>query len=145
MEPDGEWPFPVPRIGVHLELPASIERVEWFGRGPGETYRDVGRAARVGRFERTIDALQTHYVYPQENGNRMDTRWARLTTVDGTGLRVGGEPVFDFSARRWSTAELAAGVGLGRGRSWIGRTVGILLVIDAIVDLAIWTVRIRRR
>lgn len=107
MEPEGPWTFPVPRMGVHLELPARVERVEWFGRGPGEAYRDVGRAARVGRFDRTIDALQTRYVYPQENGNRMDTRWARFTTVDGAGLRVEGDPVFDFSARRWSTTELA--------------------------------------
>src|SRR5699024_4438440 len=59
MEPEGPWTFPVPRMGVHLELPARVERVEWFGRGPGEAYRDVGRAARVGRFDRKIDAPQT--------------------------------------------------------------------------------------
>lgn len=44
-----------------------------------------------------------------------------------------------------STAELAVGVGLGRGRSRIGRGVGVLLAIDALADLVLWTIRIRRR
>jgi len=44
-----------------------------------------------------------------------------------------------------STAELALGVALGRGRSRVTRGLGILLAIDALADLVIWTVRIRRR
>ena len=41
--------------------------------------------------------------------------------------------------------ELAAGVGLSRARSPFGRTLGILLIIDAIADLAVWVIRLRRR
>ena len=44
-----------------------------------------------------------------------------------------------------STAELAFGVGLSRGRSRIGRGIGILMVLDASADLAIWAVRMLRR
>jgi hypothetical protein len=44
-----------------------------------------------------------------------------------------------------STAELALGVALGRGRSRAGRGLGILLVVDALADLVLWTLRIRRR
>lgn len=44
-----------------------------------------------------------------------------------------------------SVAELAAGVGLARGRSRLGRGVGVFVVIDALADLVIWTVRMRRR
>lgn len=44
-----------------------------------------------------------------------------------------------------STAELAAGVSLSWGRSRVGRGIGILLVLDAAADLALWIVRIRRR
>ncbi|WP_159944823.1 MULTISPECIES: glycoside hydrolase family 2 TIM barrel-domain containing protein [unclassified Nocardiopsis] len=107
-EAGGEWPCPLPRLGVRTALPAAVDRVEWFGRGPGEAYRDVSQAARVGRFTSTVDGLQTPYLRPQENGNRMDVRWAVLRAADGTGLRVEGDPVFDFSARRWGTAELDA-------------------------------------
>lgn len=44
-----------------------------------------------------------------------------------------------------STAELAVGVRLSWGRSRIGRGIGILLALDAAVDLVLWTVRMRRR
>lgn len=44
-----------------------------------------------------------------------------------------------------STGELAGGIALSRVRSPFGRTVGILLVIDAVADLVLWTIRIRRR
>jgi beta-galactosidase len=105
--PVGHWPEPLPRIGVRLTLPAELHEVCWFGAGPGEAYRDMRAAARIGRFSSTIDDLQTPYVFPQENGNRMDVRWAELSTADGsTGLRIGGRPVFDLSVRRWTTADL---------------------------------------
>ncbi|GAB3601132.1 hypothetical protein GCM10027408_32240 [Microbacterium tumbae] len=42
-----------------------------------------------------------------------------------------------------STAELTAGLALSRLRG-VGRVLGILLVVDAVVDLLIWAVRLRR-
>ncbi|MEU5867388.1 glycoside hydrolase family 2 TIM barrel-domain containing protein [Nonomuraea sp. NPDC047529] len=109
VEPEGEWPDPIPRLGVHLTLPGEIAHVTWFGRGPGEAYPDTGMAARVGRWSATVDDLQTPYVYPQENGRRADVRWAEFGGPDGTpGFRVEGDPVFGLTARRWSTAELEA-------------------------------------
>lgn len=44
-----------------------------------------------------------------------------------------------------SVGELSAGVALSRGRSGLGRGLGILLVIDAVVDLAALWVRLFRR
>jgi beta-galactosidase len=107
-EAEGEWPCPLPRFGVRLGVPSGLGEAEWFGRGPGEAYRDVSQAARVGRFSSTVDGLQTPYLRPQENGNRTDARWLVLRAADGTGLRVEGAPVFDFTARRWDTAALDA-------------------------------------
>ena len=37
---DGEWPFPLPRLGTRMALPAALGRLEWFGLGPGEAYAD---------------------------------------------------------------------------------------------------------
>jgi beta-galactosidase len=108
VEPDGEWPCTLPRLGLRMAVPGSFGAVEWFGAGPGEAYADSRQAARVGRFARTVEELQTPYVYPQENGNRADTRWLRLTSADGAGIRIDGEPLFDFSARRWTSEELDA-------------------------------------
>ncbi|UFU06142.1 glycoside hydrolase family 2 TIM barrel-domain containing protein [Ruania halotolerans] len=106
VDPVGEWPVPIPRLGLLMELPESLDQVEWFGGGPGEAYRDTRQAARIRRHRGNVDALQTPYIFPQENGNRIDIRWLRLTDTAGHGLHISGEPLFNFTARRWSTADL---------------------------------------
>ncbi|MEV0822187.1 glycoside hydrolase family 2 TIM barrel-domain containing protein [Nonomuraea rubra] len=104
IEPEGDWRDPIPRLGVTMSLPGpAVDRVTWFGLGPGEVYPDTGMAARVGRWSATVESMQTPYVYPQENGHRADVRWAELG-----GFRVSGEPVFGLTVRRWSALELAA-------------------------------------
>jgi beta-galactosidase len=109
VEPEGAWgEVPLPRLGLRLALPAAIRQVDWFGLGPGESYRDSDQAARVGRFGSDLDALQTPYVMPQENGNRSRTRWAEFTDATGAGLRVEGPSGFDFTARRWTAEDLDA-------------------------------------
>jgi beta-galactosidase len=104
--PEGEWPCPLPRLGLRMAVPATVDRVVWFGRGPGEAYADTGRAARVGRFAATVDTLQTPYLRPQENGNRRDVRWATLGDGAGTTLRLEGEPTFDLTVRPWTSEQL---------------------------------------
>jgi beta-galactosidase len=104
--PEGAWPCPWPRLGLRMGVPATLDRVEWFGRGPGEAYADTGRAARVGRFAATVDQLQTPYLRPQENGNRREVRWATLADGDRVALRLEGEPTFDLTVRRWTSEQL---------------------------------------
>lgn len=104
--PRGNWDVPLPRLGVALSLDGDDGELEWFGLGPGEAYRDSQSAVRVGRFRRGLADLQTPYVRPQENGNRRAVRWARLSRPDGTVLSITGDPVFDLTARPWSTAAL---------------------------------------
>jgi beta-galactosidase len=108
VEPEGEWPVPLPRLGLRMAVPAELDRVEWFGAGPGEAYPDSRRAARIGRFSATVDDLQTPYVFPQENGNRADARWLALRDGTGRGLRAEGRPTFNFTARRWTSEDLDA-------------------------------------
>ncbi|MGY5046396.1 glycoside hydrolase family 2 TIM barrel-domain containing protein [Streptomyces sp. 900105755] len=100
--PDGDWTVPLPRLGVRFGL-AAADRVRWFGGGPGEAYPDTRAASAVGRWQSTVDEMQTPYLRPQENGARADVRWAELG-----GLRVEGDPEFWFTARRWTTEELDA-------------------------------------
>jgi beta-galactosidase len=101
--PEGEWPFPLPRVGVRFAVPTPVERVEWFGRGPGEAYPDSHLAARVGRFSAGLDELQTPYLMPQENGHRTETRWAQVG-----GLRIEGRPHLGLTVRPWTSEALAA-------------------------------------
>lgn len=98
----------VARIGLRWSLPGAWSRVSWFGAGPGEAYPDSRQAVRIGRFESTVDKMQTPYVRPQENGNRADVRWVEVSDPAGPGLRMDGDPVFNVAARRWSDQQLAA-------------------------------------
>jgi beta-galactosidase len=106
--PDGTWPCPLPKIGLRLVLDASLEEVSWFGRGPGEAYRDTHRATRVGRFSSSVTSLATPYVRPQENGNRMHARRLSLSSSAGQNLDVTGYPHVDFTVRHWSPELLTA-------------------------------------
>ena len=114
VEPEGEWGGTAvtprcgswPRVGVRMTLPKALENVQWYGGGPGEAYADSREAARVGRYACSVDELQTPYVVPQENGSRIDVRWAELTDAGGNGLRVDGTPYFQLTARRWTTEDL---------------------------------------
>ncbi|MGW0583321.1 beta-galactosidase small subunit, partial [Streptomyces sp. NPDC002920] len=100
--PEGDWTVPLPRLGIRFGL-SGADRVTWFGGGPGEAYPDSRTASTVGRWQSTVDRMQTPYVRPQENGARADVRWAELG-----GLRVEGDPEFWFSARRWTNEQLDA-------------------------------------
>ena len=124
VEPDGAWPEPIARLAVTMSLPL-LDHVTWYGRGPGEAYPDTGLATWTGRFESTVDDMQTPYVRPQENGRRADVRWATLTDTDGRGLRVDGD--FGLTVRRWTDADLAAATH----RNELVPGDGVWLTIDA--------------
>jgi beta-galactosidase len=104
--PHGAYRLTLPRLGLRFRLPGGYTDVEWFGRGPDESYVDFTAAALVGRYARSIDALQTPYLVPQENGNHVGTRWLVLRGDGLPTLRAHGE--VDFTARRWTTEALAA-------------------------------------
>ncbi|RRS01632.1 glycoside hydrolase family 2 TIM barrel-domain containing protein [Glycomyces terrestris] len=107
VEPQGDWDFPLPRLGVRAAVPKELDDVTWFGGGPGEAYADTRDAARVGRFRSTVAGMQTPYVFPQENGSRIDVRWASLSG-GGRTLTVLGAPHFAFTVRPWTSEDLAA-------------------------------------
>jgi beta-galactosidase len=78
--PQGEnLPRTLPRIGLVTELPAQFQKVAWFGRGSGESYRDSKLSQLVGQYSvSSIDELWVDYEVPQESANRTDTRWVKI-------------------------------------------------------------------
>lgn len=101
--PDGDWPVPLPRLGVRFGLPGAAGRVRWFGGGPGEAYPDTRAASMLGLWQSDADAMQTPYVRPQENGARPGIRWAE---IDGLRIDTDHEPW--LTVRRWTTEQLDA-------------------------------------
>ncbi len=94
----GGWDCTWPRVGIHFALPTTIERADWFGTGPAESYPDTARAARVGRFAAHIDELSVRYSRPQETGHRAAVR--RLDLADASGPRLRIETVADRHGHR---------------------------------------------
>ncbi|KAL1892653.1 hypothetical protein Sste5346_006939 [Sporothrix stenoceras] len=62
------------RIGLDLVLDPALDTSSWFGRGPGESYRDRKMSQQVGNWTSPLDKLFTFFEYPQESGNRTDVR-----------------------------------------------------------------------
>jgi beta-galactosidase len=117
-----------PRLGLLFSLPGGMTRggmdtVEWYGRGPGETYVDSYESSRIGRFSASIDSLQTPYPVPQENGNHVHTRWLEVSGEGAPALRVIGRPDFDFTVRRWTSNDLERAARpsqlVDSGRVWL--------------------------
>lgn len=79
----------LPRLGLQMFLAPGMERVEWYGRGPGENYPDRKNATRVGLWSGSVDGMKESYVRAQSMGERTDTRWLQITdnTMPGRGLR----------------------------------------------------------
>lgn len=96
----------LPRIGLCLGLDKGLDRAEWYGRGPGEAYEDSKEANLVGLYSSKVSDLYMPYVFPQENGNRQDARWLKLTGRGGKGLSIYGDPLFNFSAHYYTTEDL---------------------------------------
>ena len=95
----------LPRVGTVLELVPGHDDLEWFGRGPHETYPDRARGGRVGRWRSTVSAQQVPYVRPQESGGHADTRWLRLSGRTGV-VRVDLERPAQMSALHLRAADL---------------------------------------
>lgn len=105
LTPGGDVPE-LPRVGMQMLIPGEFRTVEWYGRGPQETYWDRKTGAALGRYRSSVDDLWTPYVEPQETGNRTDVRWVMFTNVSGVGFRAVGLPELYFSAWPFRMSEL---------------------------------------
>jgi len=95
------------RVGIVMETVPGLERTEWFGLGPVETYPDRRRAAPVTRWTSTVSDEYVPYVRPQENGGHVDVRWLELTGEAGRGLRLTADRPCQASATHFRAEDLA--------------------------------------
>ena len=100
----------LPRLGVQAQLPADLDRLTWFGRGPGESYPDRKRGMPTGRWTSTVRDQYVPYIMPQEHGNLTDLRWLALTGADGAGVLVSAEGLIQGKASHLSDELLTRSV-----------------------------------
>jgi beta-galactosidase len=102
----GETPLPeLPRFGMQARIRPGFEQLEWYGPGPEETYVDR-RDLPVGVYRTSVDANYFEYSQPQETGNKVEVRWAALTSDEGLGLLAVGDPVLGVNALHYATEDL---------------------------------------
>ncbi len=107
----------VPRIGVRFRLPASMNQVEYFGRGPAENYWDRNAGSMIGLYKSTADELYFPYVRPQENGHHTDTRWVSISSGK-KGLLIQADNTIGFNALRNSIEDFDDEEATGLPRQW---------------------------
>lgn len=108
LRPGAGLPY-IPEVGSVLLLPARLERLHYYGRGPEENYWDRNSGTDVGRWSGTVRGQWTPYIRPQENGHKTDVRWAALTDGRGSGLLVTGEPLVEINASHHTPEDLSVG------------------------------------
>jgi len=83
----------MPEFGMMLRMDASFDNVEWYGLGPDETYADRVQGAKLGIYREKVSDAMAEYLVPQECGNKLGVRWAKVTDSCGRGLVFYGKPV----------------------------------------------------
>lgn len=117
----------VPRIGVRFRLPAEMNQIEYFGRGPEENYVDRNAGTLIDLYKTTADNMYFPYVRPQENGHHTDTRWLTLNKKGGKGLTIYADKTIGFNALRNSVEDFDGEETVSRPYQWLNRDAGELV------------------
>ena len=99
----------IPRIGMRMQLPASVVNAEYYGRGPWGNYSDRKTSAFVDRYQSPIADMVTKYVAPQENSHHTDANWLALTQKSGRGLLFVADDNFEFNVSNYLLETISNG------------------------------------
>ena len=97
------------RFGMLLQMPYSMEKSTYYGRGPIENYSDRKDCMRIAIYNDEADNQCFPYIRPQESGTKSDIRWWKQTDATGLGLQVKSCAPFYASALHFDTEELDDG------------------------------------
>lgn len=131
------------RLGLRFDSAPGLDQLEWYGRGPQESYADRKTGYAIGRYSGKIADQYHDYVRPQESGNKTDVRWLSLSGKAGAGLTVTGaaplsvnalafpyEDLYLRARATWKSADIAphgdgsllidlAQAGVGGDTAWL--------------------------
>ena len=101
-----EW-NDLPRVGMRFEVPSNYSSLEWFGRGPLESYPDRRNSQLISKWKSHIEDQYHPYVVPQENGAHQETKWFSLSNHKGDQLKFNSANTNSFSASYIHDADLS--------------------------------------
>ena len=76
------------RYGMVMQLPYTMDKSRFFGRGPIENYADRKESQLMGWYTQTADEQFYPYIRPQETGTKSDIHTWSQTDANGFGIEV---------------------------------------------------------
>ena len=100
----------LPRIGLRLFLKKDMDKAEYYGMGPGETYADKHHSGYHGCFRGTAGKMHEDYIRPQENGSHFDCDYVTVSGANLSLTAVSADPnpdrTFSFNVSVFTQEEL---------------------------------------
>ena len=95
----------MPEFGMMFWFNADYDNLTWYGMGPDETYADRRHGAKLGIYSNKVADNMAKYLVPQECGNKVGVRYARLVDAKGRGILFEGDEL-SLSALPYTPHEL---------------------------------------
>lgn len=95
----------MPEFGMMFQFNADYDNLTWYGMGSEETYADRKHGAKLGIYSSKVADNMAKYLVPQECGNKVGVRYARLVDAKGRGMMFEGDEL-SFSALPYTPHEL---------------------------------------
>ncbi|MGD6730473.1 MAG: glycoside hydrolase family 2 TIM barrel-domain containing protein [Pleomorphochaeta sp.] len=104
--PYGKFDYFLPKIGSSLGISKEFDIVKWYGRGESESYADSKAASIINRYESKINNMFTNYIYPQDNGNHLDTKEITFINKKNLSFTVYSNESINFSIWPYSCEKI---------------------------------------
>ncbi len=95
------------RVGLAYRMPSTFDTLEWYGRGPHESYADRKTGAPIALWRGRIADQNHDYMRPQETGNKVDVRWMEVSRAGAPGLRVDGAAALSMNVLAFPYEDLS--------------------------------------
>lgn len=120
------------RMGLAYTLPASFDALEWYGKGPHESYADRQAGAALGRWSGAIADQNHDFMRPQETGNKVGVRWLTVSGATTPSLTVRGQAPLSANVLAFPYEDLSRRPPGTRKSSDIRPHDHVTLLIDAV-------------
>lgn len=96
----------LPRFGMRYVFDHSFEGLEYYGKGPYESYVDLSAHTKYGLYTGFVSDEYEPYIRPQECGNHCGVTKITLAEHGGANIRVTSDKQIEFSALHYSIEQL---------------------------------------
>lgn len=98
------------RFGMEFAVDNRFATIDFYGKGPVETYEDRQSCAFTGRYVQDVfSQIDYTAARPQEHGNHLGLKWFRVLDSKGEGIELTSPVEFGASALPVSRQDLTVG------------------------------------